>query len=374
MVKKSTLFVCRISHENSNSSLSIAGDLVQREIINDCEKLYSNNNFYFLAMEPQPIWPKGNLFCKSKIEKGGKFINYINLPVLKNLIFMVFIFIYSLKYKNIIQYNSYFFENIAILFSGIFVKNNKIIILQDYRVGGDFSKLAIFYDVISNKLLRFFDTIIPVSDALAIKLNIFHKSIIFKGGITTYGYEFCSKNLNDFDEKIAVFAGALEKHNGIDKLIDFWTSHNIKIPLHVFGRGRLSDYVLKNSNNINIFYHGFSSQEVVSKWQERAFVNFCLRYSEGLNEEFFFPSKFFNLCCCPGILVFNNFKNLPDFFINDSIGLLSNDWVNLLTLLNLKPNSIEMISEVRKRKDFILENHTWYAILKKVLDNSKIGV
>lgn len=370
MVKKNTLFICRISRANSRSSLSIAGDLVQREIISDFQKINNDNSFYFLALEPQPTWPKGDLFCKGGFEDNGKFVGYINLPILKNLIFMFFIFIYSLRFKNVVQYNSYFFENIGILFSSIFVRNKKIIILQDYRVGGDFSKLAICYDIVSNKLLKYFDIIVPVSNMLAMNLNISDKSIIFKGGITAPGYQFYKKDLNNCSEKFAVFAGALEKHNGIDKLINFWVSNNIDIPLHIFGRGKLSSYVLNNSNNRNIIYHGFSSQETVSKWQEKAFLNFCLRYSEGLNEEFFFPSKFFNLCCCPGILVFNNFKNLPDFFVNDSIGLLSDDWSNLLFLLDLNPKSIDVMTEVERRRSFILKYHTWYAILNKILGNN----
>lgn len=368
MEDNKAIFVGHFSSENAivNPAASIAGDLVQNQIIKD-SKDSLGKAFCYIAMEPTSSWPKGPLWIKSKRLDVGYFPAFLNFPVLKNIQFSLILFLYILKLKPkvIVQYNSYFFENLMLLLARFLIKTRLIMIIQDFRIGNVFSKLARWHDKSSNLLVKFYDKTIPVTEKFAKDLKLKKgKYHVFPGGVTKPGFEFLKER--NFSQDYAVFAGALEPHNGIDKLISIWQKKNINIKLHVFGRGSLSEHVKKVAdNNANIIFHGFISQEEVSKWQLAAKFNFCLRYSDGLEEEYFFPSKFFNVACCPGLLICNDFKNLPQIFFN-KIGLVKHDISDLKDTLEITTEEIVNVTKERRLK--IINEYSWANLMKQIYD------
>ena len=91
---------------------------------------------------------------------------------------------------------------------------------------------------------------------------------------------------------IAVFAGRLEKYNGIDKLINFWNKYITDFELHVYGSGSYESQVIKKAKaNSKIKFFGLVSDKEIFQVQLNSAVNICLRYSIGLNQNYFFPSK-----------------------------------------------------------------------------------
>lgn len=347
----------------SNKYASAAGTIVQEEIISQLVALAPDVDARFIAMEPKRIWPHGELVVSGTNRDNGLFIGYINLPILKNIIFSIVIFLYSLKFrpKLIVQYNSYLFENIAILLCQKFLAIKNCLILQDVRVGSGFSRAARWHDLLSNIFLRKFDLVIPITKRLAEKFKL-NNYIVFNGGITGEGYELlkCHGPLRN----IAVFAGALEPYNGIDRLIDFWLKHDPCVELHVFGRGSLSDAVkFAAQRNGKIHYHGFQSATEITKWQKIARFNFCLRLSDGIDEEFFFPSKFFNSACAPGILVVNFFKNLPDYMFVQAWDLKTDD--KMVDLLRLTDIQIDCATKSRRRN--IRDQASWGWLVSEII-------
>jgi glycosyltransferase involved in cell wall biosynthesis len=331
----------------NNPSASAAGTIVQEEIISQLEALTPDVEARFIAMEPRRIWPRGDLMVSGSNRGNSRFIAYINLPVLKNIIFGIAIFLYVLRFrpKVVVQYNSYLFENIAMLLCQKFLDARTCLILQDVRVGSGFSRAARWHDALSNMFLRKFDLVIPITRRMAEKYKLTNY-FVFNGGITDQGYELlkCHGPL----QNIAVFAGALEPYNGIDRLIDFWVAHVPNVELHVFGRGSLSANVRRAAEHcINIRYHGFQSADVVMDWQASAKFNFCLRVNDGIDEELFFPSKFFNAACAPGILVVNYFKNLPDYMLAEAWDLRAVE--KLVDLLEVTDEEIARVTENRRR-------------------------
>jgi len=301
------IYILRIARDSFITSA--AGELVQKQIF---ESSPDGEQKYFIAIQPAAIWPKGPFYIKGSQKENGKFISYLNLPILREMIFAFFILLQLSKCNTVIQYNSYFFTNLVIiLFKKIF-NYKAIIILQDFRVGQLFSKKDLLADKIASKLLKYFDGYVPITSKFIqyFKLDP-NKSIVFPGAITLNGVNSLQDPHKINLENFAVYAGALEKHNGVKKLVDQWVAQEIKIPLHIFGRGSLESYI-RSLKNANIVFHGFKSSEDVYIWQSKAKFNFCFRFSDGLDEEFFFPSKFFNLVCYKGGLIVNNFKNLPD--------------------------------------------------------------
>lgn len=361
------IFVGHFSGEgaHNNRFASAAGDIVQRQIICDTIKLVSDKSFRYLSMEPQKVWPGGCFYVKGREDENGRHISYVNLPFLKNFIYSLVILheCARLRPALVIQYNSYFFENISIIFSGLFYKVQTCLILQDIRIGAGFSLAARLYDRLANYLVRFFDFVMPINgkiaEVLRLKVGRFH---IFKGGITEQGFDLlrCNLSINNY----GVFAGALEPHNGIDRLLRFWVDSELKFDLHVFGRGSLTSFVIDCAKqNPYIKFHGFLPHSDVSQWQKTAKFNFCLRYSDGLDEEFFFPSKFFNSCCCPGLLIVNNFKNIPDY-IFDTKGLISNIG-DIKELLMLSDDEIEL--EALSRRRAVIKEGSWIAAISVIL-------
>ncbi len=365
--ENSVLFIGHFSRSGAhrNPFASAAGDVVQNQIIKEASHLLPKEQLRFLSMEPQRIWPAGSLYIRGSGSDNGRFVSYINLPIIKNICYAAAILLecFRLRPALVMQYNSYLFENAAILVAAMFLRIRSCLILQDIRIGHQFSLAARIYDKFANMLVGFFDFVMPISRRMAEELQLkdgqFH---IFKGGITGQGYELlqCNEPLGDY----AVFAGALESHNGIDRIVQLWVDRKVEVDLHVFGRGRLADMVSHYSRlNPHIKYHGFIPHEDVSKWQRSAKFNFCLRYSEGLEEEYFFPSKFFNACCCPGLLIVNNFMNIPSFMLGKR-GLV-NDLDGVEQLLRLSND--EVMAESLLRRQAVLEEGSWSSALGVVV-------
>jgi hypothetical protein len=209
---------------------------------------------------------------------------------------------------------------------------NIVCIVQDIRVVGDFSLRAKINDKLSSLLLKYFSFTLPVSEALAQYLNLKKDRYnVFEGGVTRFGFEAIKEH--QYSSEYAVYAGALEKYNGVDKLIKAWCELNIQEELHIFGSGSLKEEIEELVREYkNVTFHGLVSQDEVLLWQKKAKFNFCLRYDNGLNQDFFFPSKFFNVSLCPGLLIFNDFNGLPSMMRN-SPGFLGSDFSNIKNVL-----------------------------------------
>lgn len=352
------LYILRMSMGETVSSA--AGDLVQKQIFKSSPL---DEKKYFIAMQPTAVWPKGKFFVKGAKNENGEFISYINLPVLREIIFAFFILKNLSGMNYVFQYNSYFFSNLIIIFFKNIFNYKSIVIMQDYRSGEMFSKKDLLADKLASFFLPFFDGYILITKYFIdfFKLNE-NKSLVFPGAITEHGIDA----LNDIRavglQEIAVYAGALEPHNGVDVLIENWIKQNIDIPLHIFGKGSLKNYV-ESINNKNIIFHGFQSSSVVYELQSKAKYNFCLRMSTGLNEEFFFPSKFFNLVCYRGKLIVNDFKNLPED-LKPHLLVLDSNFSNLKSLFNKN-----QIDESLKREAIL--SYQWKYAIQNIIDKLK---
>lgn len=352
---------------NANYAASAAGDIVQKQIIDESKSILGMENVTFLSLEPRACWPKGPLWVKYRKSNDGYFPGFINLPLLKNIIFSIHIVYQFFKFRPdmILQYNSYLFENITILLIQFLFKIKSCSIVQDVRMGSAFTKLATYHDKISNLFLKYFYMVIPVTESLANHLKLSpNQCMIFPGGVTSFGFN-CLKG-DDFKKDYAVFAGALEPHNGLLKLLSAWGG--IDVELHIFGRGTLTEKVRNAAlKNPKIIYHGFCSQEEIMKWQIRSRYNICLRYSEGINSEYFFPSKFFNISLCPGLVVLNDFVGIPKF-LKSSEGLCLDDLSDIAKIRAVSDEKIRLSSKIRR--EYILENNTWSSVLMKLFQKT----
>jgi hypothetical protein len=353
---------------------SPAGNQVQRQILHELIQGCGLDRVTCFSMCPQPFWPKGRLYFRSIVEDSIEFLGYPNLPVIKHLVFALRLFVrlIMLRPKICLQYNSYLLESLTlILYRTIRRRSSIAIIIQDIHVASGVKMLSkaglrVLVERISLRLARRFNMIVPISSAIVVDFNLpLSNSFVFQGGITEFATRIMSEGQQDLAE-IAVFAGGLESHNGIDRLVDEWLVGGIAHTLHVFGRGSLAKHVEQAAlQSDRIVFHGFQSEEVILSWQRLARWNFCLRYSVGLNQSYFFPSKLFNILCAPGTVVVNDFHGIPTS-IRPYLCIVADDLSDLAERL---PASSMLSSphSVFARRQIVCTQHSWRSCVTQLI-------
>lgn len=312
-----------------------AGAKVQSEIIDALKN--QEKNIVALIMPEVPSWPKGKLIHHYNCFDVTRYLPIINFSFLKRLVFFVQVVFYFIYYKpkTVFYYNSSFLTCLLSAILGFF-GTSRVLILQDvivpkFETSISFFNLRHILQFLYIKILPYtFDFYIPVSRHCITDLYLpEEKSVVFPGAVPIGRMREFSDSYSLISIS-AVFAGALEDYNGVDMLINNWPHHDdIKFPLNIFGSGRLSSLILEKSKlNPNIIYHGFKSPAIVDEYLLNSRINFCFRYSKGIDQRFFFPSKFFDLILLPGYLVCNRFDNIPQSLVG-YITIIDDDFFNL---------------------------------------------
>lgn len=351
---------------------SIAGNQVQREIINELSLNEAVSATEAISLRPLASWPKARAFVPKAREEGIVFPAFLNLPVLKNLLFSIALFRSLLRARPevVIAYNSYVFENIAVL---LYVKlaggrTRTAIILQDVHTDGASLRGRIrgVYERVGLRLARYFNLAAPVTRHIVADFGLNRsRCLIFPGGATDAARVVSQRSVSLRD--IAVFAGALTPYNGVDVLVEEWIRQGIPHDLHIFGRGALDDELRKLAQGQdNIHIHGLVPEQDVARWLARARWNFCFRLSRGIDQRYFFPSKFFTLACAPGAMITNeSFEAPPD--LKRFTHVISDDAHDLLHQLHLARESCDEAAATN-RKVHVLTYYTWKRAIASILD------
>jgi hypothetical protein len=357
---------------------SIAGSQVQRQIVDELGEHCGRCQTACYVMVSEAFWPVGPLVSRSSNEAAIEFIGYINLPVVKHCVFAFRVFIRLLKTRPrlCLQYNSFFFENFALLLYRFFFRYaSLVIIIQDIHVASGASLLSkkgfrALSQSASLFLSRFFDMILPVTAAIIADFSFDPKKcLVFNGGITEFATQLMGNDGQEMED-VGVFAGALEPHNGIGLLVDQWLASGIEYPLHVFGRGSLEAHVKMAARKSSlIVFHGLEPEQVVLEWQRKARWNFCLRYSVGLDQRYFFPSKLFNVSCAPGSVIVNDFYALPSA-LREYLSLVADDLSDLGQVLSSASARFD-VEDVNARREVLREKHSWRSCVAEIV--SRLG-
>jgi glycosyltransferase involved in cell wall biosynthesis len=222
------------------------------------------------------------------------------------------------------------------------------------------------------RILRALDALVPISKRIR---DDFHfdpaKTIVFSGGLTRQGRELMRRGSGEI-KLYAVFAGALEKYNGIDRLVERWSGSGLDMDLHVFGRGSCEAIVRAASNRCpRIVFHGFQPEAEVTEWQARALATFCLRYSFGIDACYFFPSKLINALSAPGAVVVNSFDGFPAcladacFMIDDNLDCLED------CIASIRPNDALEKQRLQRRK-WLREECDWQTLIQELVGRARL--
>lgn len=346
---------------------SAAGAKVQLDIIDALEVEFGEGECFI--MPEVPSWPRGRLFVPPSVDGKVRYLPIINLFFLKKPFFFMLLFLYFVRFRPSLTfyYNASISSQIFSLLSRVF-SSKSVLILQDVHCDHSFSLPVAFspkrfLGFIEAKLLPVsFDFYVPITESCVFDFDLpATRSHVFSGAVlNTYLQEsrsYLRRPLEDF----SVFAGALEEYNGVDILVKSWPSPEVlEHRLHIFGRGSLESLVLEvASENNNIIFHGFSPPDLVIDYSSRARFNFCLRYSRGLNQSYFFPSKFFDLICLNGRMVCNRFLNIPEG-LDPYLEYIDEELEGLIQIL--KSDQVQSNHTYDSKFEFLAENHTWVGL------------
>jgi hypothetical protein len=189
------------------------------------------------------------------------------------------------------------------------------------------------------------------------------RAFVFIGGLTQFSDKI--SELESTIEEYAVYAGKLERYNGVDRLVRAWTEQKICRYLHVFGKGCLEGFLREQSiNNKYIVFHGQRDESEVITWQSRARWN--LRYSDGINQDYFFPSKFFNICAADGLIIVNDFNGIP-FELRETIAFVDDELSELSEIVG-ESHKIDASEASRQRRRILEKNHTWRSCINRIIE------
>jgi hypothetical protein len=312
-----------VGHFNPRSGsqaagVSAAGDQVQRAIAGALAKV--SEACEVVALASAPSWPRGPLTLPSEREGNVWFVPAVNVFGLRNICLSIAIVMRLWRYRpNVaIIYNPYAAEAISLLIAKFFAHKLRLgALVQDVNPPrGSWGSIGVLGnmlgDTVAMRAFCRYDVVVPVSDQIISDFNLPRsRSKIFAGGLTAFALRQIGATRVPLQD-IVVYAGALEKHNGVDLLVRRWVEDQITVPLHIFGRGTLEPLVSEAASESRYIHaHGHVAEDVVFDWQRCARWHLCLRYSRGLDQRYFFPSKFFNVLSTRGHVIVNDSFSCP---------------------------------------------------------------
>lgn len=289
---------------------------------------------YYLYQEQ--YFPKGKLFffkARSKKLNDKYMVNYlpnINLPILKELYFILVGMVLTLKWainnrkeKNKLILTAFNYTPLSL---GIYVvaKTLGIIrvniftdlsshIINDQRQKDMFwlKKLILpYYLKIINFIEKSYDGYILFTEPMNSKVNPNHKPYIVIEGIFNNELNLAKAK----KEKAIMYAGTLSFEYGVKNILDAFEQINDKnLQLWLFGNGDMKQYILELSQrDKRVKYFGFMKREDVFEYEKKATLLINLRNSNDEYTMYSFPSKTFEYMVSGTPFLTTKLKGIPD--------------------------------------------------------------
>jgi glycosyltransferase involved in cell wall biosynthesis len=226
------------------------------------------------------------------------------------------------------------------------------------------------YEYLKHKLfLPKVDGVIAVTEKILFDFRCTKKNIVMEGGI--------SRDLLTFDDiapKSAktfnmFYAGALDKLNGVDLLIDaFSRNTNTNIRLIIAGKGELREFVEKSATKDNrIEFLGLISHAEIIKLYAEVSMLLCIRVTKEINTGYFFPSKLVEYIST-GIPVLCTDIKSSNFDLNDFCFVIKDETVDAIGIaINECISNYELlVLKSRRGKLFVRQEMMWDVQGKKI--------
>jgi glycosyltransferase involved in cell wall biosynthesis len=312
----------------------------------------------------------------------------INLPVLKQLIACIGLFIVGIKW--LIRNKS--FEDKAIIIDGAYISFLPVINLmtkiikckKNCIVADIYSYMAdvcdarkrktFFHKIIRKYVKKHYqkiDSYIFLTNEMS-KLDPFkNKRYMVMEGITS---ELKDRNENNVNkkEKYVMYAGALKKEYGIERLVKAF--HKLKyedIYLYLFGNGAYVDEIRKMEKiDSRIKYFGKKNIEEIIEYEKNAILLVNPRFTKDEFTKYSFPSKIIEYMSSGTPLLSSRLSGIPNEYYRYIFTIEGDDVDSLVQAFNkiLKINKYKLNKIGHEAKKFIIENKNNLIQTKRILD------
>jgi glycosyltransferase involved in cell wall biosynthesis len=176
-------------------------------------------------------------------------------------------------------------------------------------------------------------------------------------------YEYSN---DTYDANYYVMGGAIEPHNGVVRLAKHWPSCGSAGFIHIYGDGSDSNNLIKISNtNRYVRYLGKVSRSEYLNAADRSLGVIVLRYSDGLDSKYFFPSKFLEACALRKNVYCNKFTNFPEE-LSGYVDFIESNMSDVKNIMSLEYNNKKTREEISQRIIFIRQHYTWNGAMNKI--------
>jgi glycosyltransferase involved in cell wall biosynthesis len=365
--------------EVSNSSVSIAGNRCQIGILDGLKK--DNEIVQVLSYRPNRVFPYTNKIYVPSLQAVYKGMNFIFLPYLNLPFFratLVNLGVIFFLFKKVKKHDSLLFYNMYLPFPiGVFILRKlfdiKIYILAcDIHIPGQTvpNTMRWRYEYLKHKFfLQKVDGVIAVSEKILLDFKCTKKTMVMEGGIPNDLLLLDKLNLNNGEIFKIFYAGALDKLNGVDLLIDAFSKNpNPNIRLIIAGKGELREFVEESAKkNSKIKFLGLIGHDEIKKIYEEISLLLCIRVTKEINTGYFFPSKLIEYIST-GIPVLCTDIKSSNFDLNDFCFVIKDETVEAIGIAinECISNYEEIILKAKRGKSYSRQEMIWDVQGKKI--------
>lgn len=374
-------FVGSISpfEEACNPSVSIAGNRCQIGILDGLKS--GNEIVQVISYRPNQVFPFGKKVYVSSLTMvlnglNYFFVPYLNLPFVRGIcvnLSTIFHLIKKIrKNDSILFYNIYMPFPISVFILRKFFDIQIYVLACDVHIPGQTvpNSLRWRYEYLKHKfVLHKADGVVAVTEKILLDFNCEKKTMVMEGGIQKDLLEFDRVNLKGGELFKLLYAGALNKLNGVDLLVEAFSKNvNPNIRLIIAGSGELREAVesaVKKDNRIE-FLGVIGHDKIISLYEDISLL-LCIRITKDINTGYFFPSKLIEYLStgiptvCTNLTPLNfNLNNfcyvLKDESV-DAIGLAINECITQYPYL---------VAKAKLGKDYVRQEMLWDIQGKKI--------
>lgn len=341
--------------EASNPLVSIAGNRCQIGILDGLKA--DNEIVQVVSFRINRMFPIGKKIYVPRLHTVFNDLNYyfapyLNIPFLRTLFVNANTFYYLLK--KIKKNDIVLFYNVFIPFPNSVFFLRKLLGIKIYILAFDIhvpgqtvpNTIRWHYEYLRQKfVLPRVDGVIAITKTILEDFKCKKNPLIMEGGISRDLLNLDCRNANDGKLFKLLYAGALNKLNGIDLLLDaFIKNTNPHLRLIIAGSGELSDYVVNAANkDSRIAFLGIVPHKQIMDLYHDVSLLLCIRITAKIHTEYFFPSKLIEYLATGIPVLCTNLKswnfNLNDFCYilkeetEDAIGLAINECISQYSTL-----------------------------------------
>lgn len=372
---------------NQYSGISVAGNKMQYNIINELNKL-PDVTVHSVSILPHACYPRDKHVSvgKKAYEYHGikcSEVSYWNLPIIKQV--TQIISVYS-KAKSLVDNLKEEDEDVLVMGFNMFPQvgipmrklkkyTETLCVLADLPIDDNTDRkgvskwLRAIFDWNTKRNLSSCDNFVVLSEYVKEEVLPDKKVLVVEGGISEEDITDVNEVQKERGKTVIVFSGALTEYNGIVNLIESMQYlQSDTVELRIYGDGYLREYVIQNQEKDHrIRYCGQVSNDEIKRCQREADILINPRQVDNQISKYTFPSKMFEYFLSRTIVVSTRILSYPEEYLDKMI-LAEDSPEGLAEAIDcvLKMSREERASIEEKACCFIVNEKLWTSQIKKM--------